>query len=208
MNAEPLAQVAADLPSVRRTKTMELTPVGADSYRLISRLTDISCHTDLGSRPDDGVIHDFVIEAELAGPELVIATLNVRAETHPYAQCPAILPKCQALIGQSLSSGWRRLVLDTLGRTAGCTHVTTLLIGLAEAQTMAYFLQMNTAEAYTRETRADGRWTAVGLDLAPSIVGACHVLEAKGQVVETARNVLDRCAVSERNAAEADSHPH
>jgi hypothetical protein len=122
MNAEPLAQVAADLPSVRRTKTMELTPVGADSYRLISRLTDISCHTDLGSRPDDGVIHDFVIEAELAGPELVIATLNVRAETHPYAQCPAILPKCQALIGQSLSSDGRLHPRDDaphrLGRSA------------------------------------------------------------------------------------------
>jgi hypothetical protein len=56
------------------------------------------------------------------------------------AGCPAIVPRCQELTGRSLVSGWRRTVLETLGGTAGCTHVTTLLLGLAEARTSAFFL--------------------------------------------------------------------
>jgi Protein of unknown function (DUF2889) len=137
--------------------------------------------------PPNMVIHDYLVQGALRGPDLVITELDVRAQTHPYRQCPAIAPSCQALVGKSLAGGWRRAVLDTLGATAGCTHVTTLLLGLAEARTMAFFLRMNAAEAYSADTRADGRWTATGLDLAPSIVDACHVLTSSGSVIQSAR---------------------
>jgi hypothetical protein len=81
-------------------------------------------------------------------------------------------------------------VLETLGGTAGCTHVTTLLLGLAEVRTSAFFLRMNDRVPYSPETRADGRWTAAGLELAPSIVGACHALERSGPVVRRAARRL------------------
>jgi hypothetical protein len=181
--------------TVTRSKTMELSRTGPDHYRLLGRLTDTSFHGDYGSdhgdgqMPYGGVIHDFVVDGELQGADLIVTNLDVRAETHPYRQCPAILPSCQTLVGKSLAGGWRRTVLETLGATAGCTHVTTLLLGLAEARTMAFFLRMNAAQAYTEQTRADGRWTAAGLDLAPSIVDACHVLSSSGSVIHDARNV-------------------
>jgi hypothetical protein len=173
---------------------MELARVGPEAYRLLGRLTDTSWHGDYGGEhggagggPPNAVIHDFLVEGALQGTDLVITELAVAAETHPYRQCPAIVPSCQALVGRSLAGGWRRAVLDTLGATAGCTHVTTLLLGLAEARTMAFFLQMNTAESYAEDTRTDGRWTATGLDLAPSIVDACHVLASSGPVIQRAR---------------------
>jgi len=181
--------------TVTRSKTIELSRTGPDHYRLLGRLTDISFHGHYGSNPGvgetpyGGVIHDFVVDGELQGSDLIVTNLDVRAETHPYRQCPAILPSCQTLVGKSLAGGWRRTVLETLGATAGCTHVTTLLLGLAEARTMAFFLRMNAAQAYTEQTRADGRWTAAGLDLAPSIVDACHVLSSSGTVIQEARNV-------------------
>jgi hypothetical protein len=187
-------------PSVTRSKTMELELVGLDEYRLVGRLTDTSRHGDYGDVQNstlEAVIHDFIIEGVVRGRDLIITELGVRAETHPYRQCPAIVPSCQALVGKSLASGWRRAVLDTLGATAGCTHVTTLLVGLAEARTMAFFLQMNAAQAYNQDTRADGRWTAVGLDLTPSIVDACHVLTHSGQVVQSARTVRSAIAPPE-----------
>lgn len=184
-------------PSVTRSKTMELSRVGPEEYRLIGRLTDTSWHGDYGADQHDGVerhdghpsavIHDFVVDGTVVGLDLIITELEVRAQTHPYRQCPSIVPSCQALVGKSLAGGWRRVVLDMLGATAGCTHVTTLLLGLAEARTMAFFLQMNTAAAYSDATRSDGRWTATGLDLAPSIVGACHALTDTGPVVQRAR---------------------
>jgi hypothetical protein len=185
---------------VTRSKTMELHSDGPERYRLIGRLTDTSFNGDYGpptgcgDSPNDQVIHDFIVDGDLLGSDLVITRLDVRAETHPYRQCPAILPSCQNLVGKALAAGWRRTVLETLGATAGCTHVTTLLIGLAEARTMAFFLQMNATEAYCAQTRGDGRWTAAGLDIAPSIVNACHVLSSSGPVVLEAQQVASRGA--------------
>jgi hypothetical protein len=49
---------------------------------------------------------------------------------------------------------------------------------------------MNGRVPYSPDTRADGRWTAAGLELAPSIVGACHVLERSGPVVRRAARRL------------------
>jgi hypothetical protein len=185
---------------VTRAKTMELHQTGPENYRLIGRLTDTSrCgdyggHSDDGDHPTEQVIHDFVVDGELMGSDLVIIRLDVSAETHPYRQCPAILPGCQELVGKSLARGWRQTVLATLGATAGCTHVTTLLIGLAEARTMAFFLQMNAKVAYSEPTREDGRWTAAGLELVPTIVGACHVLTSNGPVVQGAVDAAARAA--------------
>lgn len=171
---------------------MELTTIGPERYRLLGRLTDTSFHGDYGAPGirDPGsraVIHHFVVDGELIGTDLVVASLDVSAQAHTYRQCPAILPSCQALVGQSIASGWRATVLQTLGATAGCTHVTTLLLGLAEARTMAIFMQMNTDTAYSRQNRGDGRWTAKALEVAPGIVGACHALENSGPVIRHAR---------------------
>lgn len=183
MTAEPVGPQ----PTVRRSKITELTRTGAETYRLQARLTDQSDHGDYGPDGGTGLIHDFVIEGTLEGPDLVITALDLRAEAYPFAPCPSIAPSCQALVGHSLASGWRRAVLANLAGSAGCTHVTTLLLGLAETRTMAFFLQMNDKSAYSPQTRADGRWMRTGLQIAPTIVNACHALSSGGPVVSTAR---------------------
>jgi hypothetical protein len=178
-------------PRVNRIKTIDLTSIGMQRYHFRGRLTDTSFHGNYGADPPqaDATIHDFVVDGELCGEDLTVARLDVSAETHPYSQCPAMLPSCQALVGQSVGRGWRATVLNALGATAGCTHVTTLLLGLAEARTMAIFLQMNADTAYSPQSRGDGRWTATGLDVAPGIVGACHALQSSGPVIRQARAV-------------------
>jgi hypothetical protein len=140
-------------PRVVRTKTTELTAVADGRFRLVARLTDVSRDCDWGPAGQDGVIHDFEVEGEIAGDDLIVTSLGVRAVTHPYASCPAIVPGCAALAGRSLASGWRRTVLEMLGGTAGCTHVTSLLVGLAEVRTSVFFLRMNQRVPYTPATR-------------------------------------------------------
>jgi hypothetical protein len=177
-------------PRVVRTKTTELSVTGDTSFHLTARLTDMSYGGEYAAAAGSSPIHDFTIEGDLEGHDLVITALEAGAETHPYQGCPAVVPRCQELIGRSLVSGWRRIVLDTLGGTAGCTHVTTLLLGLSEVRTMAFFLRMNERLPYSPQTREDGRWTAAGLELAPSIVGACHVLTPSGPTVARASALL------------------
>lgn len=187
-------------PRVTRSKTMELTSIGPDRYRLSGRLTDAShdgrhgedCVADapeITTEPGSPVlIHDFLVEGELSGRELVLSSLQVSTRAHPYGVCPAILPKCQALVGKSLIRGWRATVLETLGATAGCTHVTTLLLGLAEVRTMAIFLQMNRDVEYSPQKRDDGRWAAKSMRVAPGVVGACHALAEDGPVIASGRS--------------------
>jgi hypothetical protein len=172
-------------PRVVRTKSTELSVTDDLRFHLVAHLTDMSYDGDYDAAAS-ATIHDFTVEGDLEGDDLVITALDVGARTHPYQGCPEIVPRCQDLVGHSLVSGWRRVVLDTLGGTAGCSHVTTLLLGLSEVRTMAFFLRMNAAVPYSQQTRADGRWTAAGLELAPSIVGACHVLTRSGPVVTRA----------------------
>jgi hypothetical protein len=178
--------VSTPPPRIIRTKTTELAVIDERRFHLIARLTDVSYDCDYDADVASATVHDFTVEGDLEGDDLVITALDVGAETHPYRGCPAVVPRCQALVGHSLASGWRRTVLDLLGGEGGCTHVTTLLLGLAEVRTSAFFLRMNARVPYSPQAREDGRWTAAGLEVAPGIVGACHVLTRSGPVVTRA----------------------
>jgi hypothetical protein len=172
-------------PTVTRAKTMEVTPVGDNRFRFTARLTDSSANGDhLG---DSATIHDFGLAGECEGPDFTVVSLDVHAYSHPYADCPFVIPATQRLIGLPLISGWRKAVIAQGAGTAGCTHVNTLLIGLGELATMIYFLKINESVPYGRETLADGRWTQGALDVSPGLAGVCHGLRSDGRALTAAR---------------------
>jgi Protein of unknown function (DUF2889) len=172
-------------PTVTRAKTMEVTPVAPDRFRFTARLTDSSEH---GNYPGGAAtIHDFGLEGECEGPDLALVSLEVHAYSHPYADCPFVIPATQRLIGQPLMSGWRKAVIAQGAGPAGCTHVNTLLIGLGELSTMVYFLKINPLVPYDRETLTGGRWTQAALDVSPGLTGACHGLRTDGRALTAAR---------------------
>lgn len=158
---------------------MQVTPAGPGRFRFSARLTDSA---ENGNFPGPAAtIHDFGLDGEVEGPDLTLVALQVRAYSHPYAECPFVIPATQALLGKSLLSAWRRSVLDQLGGARGCTHVTTMLLGLGELATMVYFLQINEQVPYTPGARADGRWTRGALAVAPGLAkGVCYGLRRDG----------------------------
>jgi Protein of unknown function (DUF2889) len=197
-------------PSVTRTKTMELTATGPERYRLYARLNDSSLHGDYGADDSESpscsyVIHDFVVGARLEDPQLVVAELDVQARTHPYRQCPAVLGSCQALVGKSRASRWRATVLETLGATAGCTHVTTLLLG---ARRSAYHGFLPPDECPASIFRGHPlRWPLHrrGARRRPGIVDACHALSSTGPLIDEARKVAGRHPPTDRIVDAVDS---
>lgn len=162
--------------TTRRDRSLEVTPLATDRFGFTGRLTDQSRGGDHEPSAPSAVIHDFVVRGEVEGHELRLTRLEVEAVTHPYPQCPFILPVCDELVGASLSAGWRRAVLDRLRGAAGCTHVVSLLLSLTELTTLTFFLRINESLPYGESTRADGSWMAVGREAFPSLTGACHVL--------------------------------
>lgn len=162
--------------TMRRDRSLEVTPLGEGRFAFSARLTDRSRGGDHEPPSPTAVIHDFTASGEVEGPDMRLTQLSVDAVAHPYPQCPFILGACGDLVGSSLGSGWRRAVLDRLRGPAGCTHVVSLLLSLTELTTLIFFLQINESTTYGERQRRDGSWMAAGFEAVPSLAGACHVL--------------------------------
>lgn len=185
----------------RRTKVLDVEPLADGGVRFETSLVDRSFGGDYESGADDSlVVHHFVMEGVARGDGLHLESLAVRAEEHPFPQCPFILPATSRMIGVSLLSGWRTNVLENFRGASGCTHVTTLLLGLAEITTLLYFQRMNEHGPYGPKARASGEWIGRSLDLGQPLEGACHVLDTDGVVL--------RRAGSFREARDADPSAH
>ena len=171
--------------SVRRAKIMDVVPSNDGAFRFVARLTDSAAAGDFPG--DEITIHDFSLEGEIAGPDLTLVSLETRAFSHPYAECPFVAPTAQTLVGTSIMSGWRKAVLAQLGGVRGCTHVNTLLLGLGELATMVFFLRINSSVPYTPQARQDGRWTSEALQVAPSLDDVCWGLRHEGPALRAGR---------------------
>lgn len=173
--------------TARRDRSLEVVPLGDGAFAFEARLTDSSVGGNHEPPSETATIHDFLVTGEITAPDLRLSRLTVEALTHPYPQCPFILPSCDELVGASLASGWRSAVLDRLRGPAGCTHVVSLLLSLTELTTLTFFLRINESVPYGPAARGDGRWNAAGLDAVPTLAGACHVLVDDGPVLTRAR---------------------
>ncbi|MGW3472670.1 DUF2889 domain-containing protein [Saccharopolyspora sp. NPDC000995] len=177
--------------STRRDRSLEVEPLADGGFAFEARLTDSSFGGHHDPPCQTATIHDFRVTGVVEGEELRLNSLNVEALTHPYPQCPFIIPACDELVGASLTSGWRAAVLDRLRGPAGCTHVVSLLLSLTELTTLTFFLRINETVPYGAAQRADGRWNAAGLDVVPTLGGACHVLMPDGPALTRARERRD-----------------
>jgi hypothetical protein len=171
---------------MERRRLLEVIPQDDGTFGVRATLTDQSFGGQYATGDDSIVVHDFVVVGRVTR-ELEVLELAAEAPVHPYALCPRALAACTALVGASLQSGWRRKVLGVGAGTAGCTHLTSLLLSLTELTTLSFFLQINEHLPYDRESRSTGAWMAVGLGLAPQLGDACHVLTRDGEILTAAR---------------------
>jgi hypothetical protein len=172
-----------------RTKTLDVTPLGDERFQFVGRLTDRAVN---GNFPGESVtIHDFGVEGVVEGPNLTLVELDVAAYAHPYPDCPFAIPPVANLIGLDVARGWRRAVLEVFAGARGCTHVTTLLLGLSELSTIAIFLQINPAVPYTPETRRNGQWIKAAHAFAPKLADACYGLRADGPVIREQLGIIN-----------------
>lgn len=188
MNSQDSEMVRADpVPPVRSTRTRQLDvlPRPRGGFSFTARLRDESVGGDFDPPDAQQIIHDFVVRGNVTD-DLVLSDLRAQAGAAPFAQCPLILPAVETLNGESLHEGWRSKVLSRFGGHRGCTHVTSLLLSLVELTTLIYFQRINRLARYGPATRRDGTWTAIGMQVAPGLKGACHALGSGGQVVTRA----------------------
>ena len=173
-----------------RTKRLELAPRPDDTFEFSSSLTDQSFDGDYEAGGSELTIHDFRISGTIDA-DLMLTSLEAAAVEHPFAVCPLVTAAVPGLVGENVSSGWRRSVLERFSGTSGCTHVTTLLLGLSEVITLVYFQRMNAETAYGPVSRGSGEWIGSSLQGGANLIGACHGLAPGGEVIALALSHVD-----------------
>ena len=63
--------------------------------------------------------------------DLKIHAAEAAMPAHPFATCLEAVTPVDGLVGRSLARGFGRAVEETMGRTAGCTHMRGLLLAMA-----------------------------------------------------------------------------
>lgn len=76
--------------------------------------------------------HDLWIRLTV-GPDMVVKAIEAASDVAPYPPCKQAEQTLQVLVGEALERGWTSKVKDRLRATAGCTHLSAMLIPLATA---------------------------------------------------------------------------
>lgn len=127
------------------------------------------------NRDRDGIragepIHRMAIRLTI-DEDMVVRAAEASTDAGPFSICGDVTPVFRSLEGLSIGPGWRKAVLARMGASAGCTHLTELLLGPMTTTAM------QTLRAARRQR------TSVDGGQRPAIIDSCHALRADGPVV-------------------------
>ncbi|MDR6310061.1 DUF2889 domain-containing protein [Pacificitalea manganoxidans] len=120
-------------------------------------------------------VHDISVRMTI-GDDLTVRAIEVSMDAVPFTICGGGATGAEQLVGTSIADGWRRRLSDSLGRTAGCTHLRELLLasGTVAFQTISGNRdQRFRALGHKDEDRTDN----------PFFLNGCHSWSEDGPIV-------------------------
>ncbi|MDM0002578.1 DUF2889 domain-containing protein [Variovorax sp. J22P240] len=88
--------------------------------------------TERGPLAAGDPIHKMKIRLTI-DDDFVIREVSAEMEATPFGECQQAKAPLEKLIGRSIKSGWRKVIAETMGGEAGCTHLRELLFGMGTA---------------------------------------------------------------------------
>jgi hypothetical protein len=142
-----------------------------------SRGYDIEGQATRSVKQGDAV-HDMWVRLTL-DETLTVREVDCATDATPYETCHLAAPNMQRLLGISVAAGFKKEVRSRIGRTAGCTHIVSLIDAMAtvamHAMVAARRHHGRDAVRDTFEPRADG---------APPLLDSCISLASDSPVVQ------------------------
>ena len=86
-----------------------------------------------GESRDPGVIHHMIIRLRLSLPALTILAAEAEMPAVPVSECREISGSVRKLIGLRIGPGFTNEVRRLLAKTAGCQHLTHLILAMSSA---------------------------------------------------------------------------
>jgi hypothetical protein len=157
-------------PLHRRSITMDVFELEDGSFEIEAHLLDVKpfeVRLSQGLRPAGEPVHDMWLRLRFDSSFNVLKCETL-SEAVPYTGfCESINPAYAKLEGANLLKGFRQVVKERLGGTAGCTHMSELagVLPTAAVQAMA------------------GKMRKANPDKRPFQIDRCHALASEGAAV-------------------------
>ena len=126
-------------------------------------------------------VHDMWLRLTV-DDRLVIHAVEAATDQSPYAVCPAVVPKFQALKGLRIYPGFQKQVRDLLGGVQGCTHLVELLGPVATTAYQPIFPYRERQRL--REPAAGAPSGKERPRRKPRLIDSCHAFASDGDVVK------------------------
>jgi len=159
-------------PVHRRTMEIEVYDVPSHTLRVVGTLRDTRPWADPEGELRD--VHDMELTVDVRRSDLTITAVRARMHRFPHAECPAILPAFDDLVGLSVARGYTRAVQERLGRARGCTHLELLARTLGPAVIQAL------PSAAARDADSGVLAGASGVSPVQWLANSCHVWRTGG----------------------------
>jgi len=125
-----------------------------------------------GNRIPAGRFHTIRARLTVALSTMRIEDIDVEFQDVPHHECRELRETYRQLIGLSIASGFTRAILQRVGGTKGCAHLTHLIITMGPA-----FVQA----AFTYQTRAEAPTPPTAEQVQKYFVDTCSVWRAEGK---------------------------
>jgi len=139
-------------------------------------LTDVKARDFVlatGLRPAGEPVHDMLLTVTI-DTQLNVVAAQANSRSVPYPDhCGAIAPDYSKLVGLNLLQNFRKLAIERLGGTRGCTHLTELAAVLPTAAIQAFAGEV--FKSHETPNHAD--------EIRPSQLDRCHALRIDGPAV-------------------------
>lgn len=126
----------------RRSIDVTIYSEGADAITVVGRLVDrrgSDLVTFSGKEVAAGdELHGMEVELKI-GRDLAVKSAAARMPFVPESGCERAAPKVKALEGLKLGKGFARAARERVGGSAGCQHLTALVMAMAPAAMQGYW---------------------------------------------------------------------
>lgn len=136
-------------------------------------------HLSVGGRREAGPMHHVAMTMELTVPELRIVTAEAQMPVVPEAGCRDIEESVRKLSGRAIQPGFTHEVRGLFGKTAGCLHLTNLILAMSSAAVQGLWCLLS------RVREGDPRPLAAADG--SMLIDSCHMWRQDGPFAERFR---------------------